>query len=315
MPVNWSTQQGMYPHSREMMGMGTGMGMGSAVSSGLGMAMGMGMGMSRMQDNTTGTMGTMSSMGPMSGLRETTTYGARRGSFSNDPAPLQHSPLSPHGPMDRPMMDRYAGSTQHSSFGRPGYGSRHGSRHGSMQNLANLAHDMDRWDISIQRQDGNTVTFQVHIPATAPVGVWNCWVQTNRFGQRDNRHDYKCDEDVYILFNPWCREDPVYMDNESFRREYVLNEQGKIWCGTWRQPKGRKWIYGQFDDCVLPACMYLLERSGLEHSERGNPIRVCRAISSMVKYLNTYMYVTHLIYTDLSMYCYVWIFLLDKRES
>ena len=138
---------------------------------------------------------------------------------------------------------------------------------------------------AFQRQDGNTITFQVHVPATAPVGVWNCWVQTNRFGQRDNRHDYKCDEDIYMLFNPWCREDPVYMDNESSRKEYVLNEQGKIWCGTWRQPKGRKWIYGQFDDVVLPACMYLLERSGLEHSERGNPVRVCRAISSMVSIL------------------------------
>lgn len=224
-----------------------------------------------------GPIGTIGSVGPMSGMRETNTYGARRSSFSNEPLPLQHSPLSPHGP----IADRYSTTTQHSTFGR-GYGSRHGSRHGSMQNLASLAHDMDRWDLSIQRQDGNTVTFQVHIPATAPVGVWNCWVQTNRFGQRDNRYDYKCDEDLYILFNPWCREDSVYMDNESSRKEYVLNEQGKIWCGTWRQPKGRKWIYGQFDDVVLPACMYLLERSGLEHSERGNPIRVSRAISSMV---------------------------------
>lgn len=278
----------MFQHSRDTMGMG----------------MGMGMGMSRMQDASSnmaavgsigtmgtcgpmGTINTMGSMGPMSGMRETTTYGVRRSSFSNEPLPLQHSPLSPHGPMDRPMIDRYGGTTQHSSFGRnygSRQGSRHGSRHGSMQNLAALTHEMDRWDISIQRQDGNTITFQVHAPASAPVGVWNCWIQTNRFGQRDNRQDYKCDEDIYMLFNPWCREDSVYMDNESSRKEYVLNEHGKIWCGTWRQPKGRKWIYGQFDDCVLPACMYLLERSGLEHSERGNPIRVCRAISAMVRF-------------------------------
>lgn len=273
LPVNWNSQHGVLQHSRDMMGMGMGLGMVRMQDTSSGMAT-MGT-MSNM--GTMGTMGTMSSMGPMSGMRETTTYGVRRSSFSNEPLPLQHSPLSPHGPMDRPMMDRYGGTAQHSTFGR-GYG----SRHGSMQNLASLTHEMDKWDISIQRQDGNTITFQVHVPATAPVGVWNCWVQTNRFGQRDNRHDYKCDEDVYILFNPWCREDPVYMDNESSRKEYVLNEQGKIWCGTWRQPKGRKWIYGQFDDTVLPACMYLLERSGLEHSERGNPIRVCRAISSMI---------------------------------
>ncbi|KAG6439855.1 hypothetical protein O3G_MSEX001145, partial [Manduca sexta] len=74
LPVNWNTQQGVFQHSRDMMGMG------------------MGMGMSRMQDTgtamatmgTMGTMSTMSSMGPMSGMRETTTYGVRRSSFSNE---------------------------------------------------------------------------------------------------------------------------------------------------------------------------------------------------------------------------------------
>ncbi|XP_014370143.2 hemocyte protein-glutamine gamma-glutamyltransferase [Papilio machaon] len=271
--VNLNTQQGVFQHSRDMMGLG----------------------MARMQEATTtiapigtiGTMGTMTTvstigtMGPMSGMRETTTYGVRRSSFGNETMPLQHSPLSPPGPMDRPAIERFSATAQHPSFGRS-YGSRHGSRHGSSQNLTSMTHEMDKWDVSVQRQDGNTITFQVHVPATAPVGVWNCWVQTNRTGQRDNRHDYKCDEDIYILFNPWCREDSVYMDNDAFRKEYVLNEQGKIWCGTWRQPKGRKWIYGQFDDVVLPACMYLLERSGLEHSERGNPVRVCRAISSII---------------------------------
>lgn len=295
LPINWNNQQGVFQHSRDVMGMGMGMSRMQDTSTTMGTMGSMGtMGtigtMSTMGNMGTmgtmgqmGTMGTMGTMGPMSGMRETTTYGVRRSSFSNEPLPLQHSPLSPHGPLDRQaMIDRYGANTaQHSSFGR-GYGSRHGSRHGSMQNLAALAHDMDRWDISIQRQDGNTITFQVHVPATAPVGVWNCWVQTNRYGQRDNRHDYKCDEDIYMLFNPWCREDSVFMDNESFRKEYILNEQGKIWCGTWRQPKGRKWIYGQFDDVVLPACMYMLERSGLEHAERSNPVRVCRAISAMV---------------------------------
>ncbi|CAG4998454.1 unnamed protein product [Parnassius apollo] len=268
--VNWNTQQGIFQHSRDMMGLG----------------------MARLQDisttaapvgtvGTVGTISTISAMSPICGIRETATYGVRRSSFSNETMSLQHSPLSPPGPIERPVIERYGATTQHSSYGRS-FGSLHGSHHGSMNNLASISHEMDKWELSVQRQDGNTITFQVHVPATAPVGVWNCWVQTSRVGQRDNRNDYKCDEDIYILFNPWCREDTVYMDNDAFRNEYVLNEQGKIWCGTWRQPKGRKWIYGQFDDVVLPACMYLLERSGLEHSERGNPVRVCRAISSMI---------------------------------
>ncbi|CAH2104455.1 unnamed protein product [Euphydryas editha] len=256
LPVNWNTQQGAFQHSRDVTGS------------------------ARSQDTSTASMppiSTIATVGPITSIRETTTYGVRRSSFSNDALPLQHSPLSPHGTCERPVIERYVATTQHSTFGRS-----YGSRPASMQNLASIAHEMDRWDISVQRQDGDTITFQVHIPASAPVGVWNCWVQTHRVGQRDNRHDYKCDEDIYILFNPWCREDAVFMDNDALRKEYILNEQGKIWCGTWRQPKGRKWIFGQFDDVVLPACIYLLERSGLEHSERGNPVRVSRAISAMI---------------------------------
>lgn len=40
-------------------------------------------------------------------------------------------------------------------------------------------------------------------------------------------------------------EDSVYLDNEDWRREYVLNDVGKIYIGSHSKPKGRKWIYGQ----------------------------------------------------------------------
>lgn len=72
------------------------------------------------------------------------------------------------------------------------------------------------------------------------------------------------------------------MEGDSQRREYVLNETGKIWVGSYKQPKGRRWIYGQFDDVVLPATMYLLEQSGLAHTDRGSPVQVVRAISQIV---------------------------------
>ncbi|XP_041970639.1 hemocyte protein-glutamine gamma-glutamyltransferase-like [Aricia agestis] len=261
LPVKFDTlQPNAIPHPRDVIGQG--------------------IGMSRVQVHETSASVTpavsmpITSVSPISTVRETAAYGIRRTSISNETVTV-NSPLSPPAPQERPVVERF-GASQH-SFTRSV-----GSQQGSMQNLAAIAPELDKWDLSILRQDGNTVTFQVRIPVTAPVGVWNCWVQTNRVGQRDNRNDYKCDEEIYILFNPWCKEDPVYLENDTSRKEYIQNEQGKIWCGTWRQPKGRKWIYGQFDDIVLPACMYLLEQSGLEHSERSNPIRVSRAISSMI---------------------------------
>ncbi|KAF2344077.1 hypothetical protein FHG87_025167, partial [Trinorchestia longiramus] len=45
---------------------------------------------------------------------------------------------------------------------------------------------------------------------------------------------------------------------------------------------GRHWVFGQFDDAVLPACILLLERAGLAPEDRANPVLVSRAISRIV---------------------------------
>lgn len=145
-----------------------------------------------------------------------------------------------------------------------------------------LTSDKNRWDVRVHHQDGNTVTFQVQIPASAQVGIWRCNIQTNRTGRRDARNDFRCEEDIYVLFNPWCKDDAVYLEVEGERSEYVLNESGKVWAGSSRRPEGKRWIYGQFDDVVLPAIMYLLELSKLKHTDRGNPVQIVRTISAII---------------------------------
>lgn len=145
-----------------------------------------------------------------------------------------------------------------------------------------LIKDKARWAVCLTRNDGEMITVQVYIPPSAQVGNWACSLQTNIKGQRDQRNDYKCEEDMYVLFNPWCSEDGVFMEDEAERKEYILNESGKIWCGTFKNPKGRRWIYGQFDDVILPAAVFLLDKSSLAHSDRGNSILVCRAISAVI---------------------------------
>jgi transglutaminase 1 len=74
----------------------------------------------------------------------------------------------------------------------------------------------------------------------------------------------------------------VYLEGEALRQEYVLNESGKVWTGSSRRPEGKRWIFGQFDDVVLPAIVYLLELSKLKHTDRGNPVHMARAISAIV---------------------------------
>lgn len=74
----------------------------------------------------------------------------------------------------------------------------------------------------------------------------------------------------------------MYLDSEDLRREYVMNETGKVYVGTHNRPKGRRWVYGQFSDVALPVAQLLLEQSGLNPTERGNPVKVVRAISAIV---------------------------------
>lgn len=79
-------------------------------------------------------------------------------------------------------------------------------------------------------------------------------------------------------------DDLVYLEDDKEREEYIMNDRGKIYVGQYRKARGRPWAYGQFDDAVLPAAVYILEMTGanLAHSERGNPVRVVRAISAGV---------------------------------
>lgn len=139
-----------------------------------------------------------------------------------------------------------------------------------------------KWDIRLHQQDSFVITLQVNIPPNALVGLWRCVIETTSTTPGARVEEFKCRDDVYILFNPFCRDDPVYLDSEDLRREYIMNETGKIFVGTHHRPKGRRWVYGQFQDVVLPATHLLLEMSGLSPTERGNPVQVVRAISSII---------------------------------
>lgn len=140
-----------------------------------------------------------------------------------------------------------------------------------------------QWDARMCGQDGNLLNIQINIPAHCQVGQWYCVIETAFKNMPMARRQYRCREAVYILFNPYCPEDCVFMDNEEMRNEYVMNDNGKIYMGGFRSIKSRPWVFGQFDDCVLPAACVLLEMSKLTHAERGNPVKVCRALCSMIQ--------------------------------
>ncbi len=78
--------------------------------------------------------------------------------------------------------------------------------------------------------------------------------------------DYTELHPIYLLFNPWCEEDQVYLKDDEEREEYVLNEKGLIWYGNSRQLASRPWAFNQFEEKVFEAVMYLLKKH----------VRLCR---------------------------------------
>lgn len=143
--------------------------------------------------------------------------------------------------------------------------------------------DKTSWDVRIKGCDGEVLTLELQSPVNAPVGVWNLRVETSLVSSQSadvKSYDYL--ENIFLLFNPWNKDDTVYMAEERLLDEYVLNDVGKVWVGPMKTCKGREWVFGQFDEVVLPATMLLLERAHLSPANRGDPIHVTRAISKMV---------------------------------
>ena len=71
-------------------------------------------------------------------------------------------------------------------------------------------------------------------------------------------------------------------NREKLLNEYVLSDVGKIYMGSYGSVSGREWIFGQYDDAALPVTVYLLERCGLPHTARADPVLISRAITKMV---------------------------------
>ncbi|KFP17316.1 Coagulation factor XIII A chain [Egretta garzetta] len=137
------------------------------------------------------------------------------------------------------------------------------------------------WGAKIIHKENNSVRLSIMSSATCIIGKFRLYVAVwTPFGiLRTHRNSTT---DTYILFNPWCQQDAVYLDDEKEREEYVLNDVGIVFHGNINDIKLRSWSYGQFEENILDACLFLMDKAQLELSGRGNPIKICRVASAVI---------------------------------
>ncbi|XP_075068590.1 protein-glutamine gamma-glutamyltransferase 4 [Mixophyes fleayi] len=133
------------------------------------------------------------------------------------------------------------------------------------------------WSAAICQNDCAEYVISVSIQANAIIGKYFLSIITGR-GIIYTAGDCP----IYILCNPWCKDDSVYMPVEDERKEYILNDIGYIYVGSTHKITARPWNFGQFEVDVLDCCMYLLERSELKPAAKRDPVILSRKFSALV---------------------------------
>ncbi|XP_060637756.2 protein-glutamine gamma-glutamyltransferase 4-like [Anolis sagrei] len=134
------------------------------------------------------------------------------------------------------------------------------------------------WHAEIYDTDGQKCFIAVTSPPDAIVGKYSLDVITE-----SNLRNFR-DVVFYVLFNPWCEADSVFMPDEEQKAEYVLNDTGCLYGGSATHILERPWNFGQFEEDILDCCMHLLDLSLLGPHGQRNPIHVARAMSALVNY-------------------------------
>ncbi|KAL4235093.1 hypothetical protein ACF0H5_006731 [Mactra antiquata] len=141
----------------------------------------------------------------------------------------------------------------------------------------------NEWGAFIESTDGNVLSLVFMSPPTCAVGQWRFKIDVVLRDQTNvSVYRYAHKDPLFILFNPWCKDDEVYMADDELLKEYVLNETGKIYSGNFKKITSKPWVFGQFSGDILNCAIYIMDRARLPDQVRGNPVKTVRRISALV---------------------------------
>jgi hypothetical protein len=146
-----------------------------------------------------------------------------------------------------------------------------------------------KWGALLVESDHQTMSVEVNIPSTCIIGRYQVTVEISSLCQDGVKVNRKVQPDVFIIFNPFCPDDDVYLENQALQNEYVLNDTGIIYYGTAFRQGGMKWLFGQFEDGILGIALKLLREEHMAKKnylkslkKRSSPAQCVRILSAMV---------------------------------
>lgn len=117
------------------------------------------------------------------------------------------------------------------------------------------------WGSAIDAINGDVLTVLIKPAATAAIGEWRVDVDT-QLQQGNGMKSFKYPSTFYVLFNPWCKDDQVYLADADQLEEYILADTTLVWRGSYNRLRPSIWKLGQYEKNVLDCSLLLISAIG-----------------------------------------------------
>ncbi|KAM9296682.1 protein-glutamine gamma-glutamyltransferase 5-like [Gastrophryne carolinensis] len=141
------------------------------------------------------------------------------------------------------------------------------------------------WSAALESSGSNFAVIAILPSSNAIIGQYKLSIQLARGGKATI---YELGTFV-LLFNPWCAEDDVFLENEAKRQEYIMNEYGFVYQGNRKWISPCPWNFGQFEDDILDISLKILDKNRYylhdafkDLSSRNSPVYISRVVCAMI---------------------------------